>query len=1437
MKTKLLLLSLFLATQVSFTQIDVTPNQLKPIEIAKITSTETTSYFGNSISFSNDGSVLAIGESGYGTLDRVSSGRVRVYTNETGIWSQKGQDLIGIEDFFNAFGTKVELSSDGNTLAVYDSQINLTLNAGETLADKYGDLAPQYFPYIQVYQFINEAWVKVGADFLWDDVLDVVDMSLSGNGTSIAIAGKTGTKTYELIANTWNQTGQEIPARDQIYNEKVDLSADGKTLIIGDSHFSESNNQNPSWEGQVKVYEYNSTTWTQLGNTIKGAINLGLFGSEVSIAADGKTIAVLASQISNDDYIAVLEFTGGNWVSKGTNIQQKNAEITSMQLSGDGNAIVIGETLSARVLKYNTDWEQVNVAAEGDNNTDGFGKAVTISANGNVFAVGAPNSSNGYVSIFNHNKNSATRFGDEIYGYGDYDKLGSSVAVSGNGNIIAMGAEGNYNDNGTYRFGHVRIFEKTNNGLEQIGVDLRNTTDFDSGAFGSEVSLNEDGTLLAIAASYLGTSNNGAVYVYQRNGDTWDPIGNIITDPKGDRTGSSLAFSDDGSILAVGSGTNPTGGSTTNYKGFTTIYKYNNTNNLWEVLGQQILGEATRDYSGASIDLSGDGTIVAIGAYGNDGETTNGGHGHARVFKFVNNSWEQMGEDVDGNADFNINFGGVVTLSNDGKTLIVSDLSSQTSAGSVEIFNWNNNTSLWEHEVQLKSFKSSGTNNFHRYKFGSSTAISNNKKVLIVGETENVQGKVYVYVKNETGTWVENDLFLKGTKKSGQYFGNDVSLSSNGNTLVVGSERHNQKGTQTGMATVYHLNLCSSVEGFEVFDGVENYPLSTSNNLVINGSAEILPITENGWTTVSGKWEWPIRNVQGVPAKYGHKYFKTTISGAAEIYQDVDVSSFSTSVDAGNQYFYFSAYLQSFQVNSVEDDSQVIVEYRDISGNVLATYDTGLSQITEDWTLFKDTRLAPIGTKIIRVRLKAINNNQFRAPLAYIDNVFLSTTIAPNAVSIPDANFEQYLIDANIDSDATINGQVLKVDIENVTQVIVNDKNISNLTGIQEFTSLVELNAANNQIATIDLSKNLLLEKLYIANNQLSKIDISKNTKLKNLDVGENSLKELDVHLLSNLETLSCYKNQLSTINLISNKELVTFIANENQLKYVDIRENKNLFWLDVDDNLLEDLMLKNENNSKITTFSITGNPNLTCIEVDDVNFSNTNWTNKDATANYSTDCAPSNDDCAKAIPLTFGQQTPGDINSGNANNNPSCATGTVLADVWFSVVVPQSGEFSVQGTGFGGNLKFAIYQTCASLAPIACGENISLKNLTVGTKFYLKVWLESDSGKNATKIETGTFTLKAEESSVLSVDNFTADNSQLLVYPNPAKSSISIELSNSLTIVQVEVYSVLGDKIITQKGLNKSKIGIDVSNLSTGIYFIKAKTNNGVLSKKLIIK
>ena len=82
-------------------------------------------------------------------------------------------------------------------------------------------------------------------------------------------------------------------------------------------------------------------------------------------------------------------------------------------------------------------------------------------------------------------------------------------------------------------------------------------------------------------------------------------------------------------------------------------------------LGPDIDGEASKDWSGRSVSLSSDGSVVAIGANGNDGNGS--GSGHTRIYQWdsSSSSWNQLGSDIDGEAhrDFS---GFSVSLSSDG---------------------------------------------------------------------------------------------------------------------------------------------------------------------------------------------------------------------------------------------------------------------------------------------------------------------------------------------------------------------------------------------------------------------------------------------------------------------------------------------------------------------------------------------------------------------------------------------------------------------------------------------------------------------------------------------------------------------------------------------------------------------------------------------------
>jgi len=201
-------------------------------------------------------------------------------------------------------------------------------------------------------------------------------------------------------------------------------------------------------------------------------------------------------------------------------------------------------------------------------------------------------------------------------------------------------------------------------------------------------------------------------------------------------------------------------------------------------------------------------------------------------------------------------------------------------------------------------------------------------------------------------------------------------------------------------------------------------------------------------------------------------------------------------------------------------------------------------------------------------------------------------------------------------------------------------KNISDLTGIEAFVNITALDCSNNQLISLDISNNTALESLYCSNNQLSNLNISNNTalellycsdnQLSSLDINNNTalkqlycsgnqLSSLDINNNTALEIFNCSNNQLSSLDINNNTALRVLDCSNNQLRSLDISNNTALRVLDCSNNQLSSLNLKNGNNRNLGHINLTDNPNLRCIQVDDVAYINENWSD-DAEAYYSTD-------------------------------------------------------------------------------------------------------------------------------------------------------------------------------------------------------------------------
>jgi Leucine-rich repeat (LRR) protein len=230
-----------------------------------------------------------------------------------------------------------------------------------------------------------------------------------------------------------------------------------------------------------------------------------------------------------------------------------------------------------------------------------------------------------------------------------------------------------------------------------------------------------------------------------------------------------------------------------------------------------------------------------------------------------------------------------------------------------------------------------------------------------------------------------------------------------------------------------------------------------------------------------------------------------------------------------------------------------------------------------------------------------------------------------NYVNIPDANFEQALIDLGIDTNPVLDGRVLRSDVEGVTSLDVSSKNIADLKGIEAFTSLEILYCYENQLTSLDVSSNTALTQLGCSSNELTSLDLSANTLLESLYCHSTQLANLDLSANTALTYLSCWNNQLTSLDISSSTALTYLNCSSNQLTSLDVSANTLLKRLYCDANQLTSLNVANGNNIIFITLKANNNPNLTCIQVDDAAYSEANWTgfnfSFDPQTSFSEDC------------------------------------------------------------------------------------------------------------------------------------------------------------------------------------------------------------------------
>ncbi len=444
--------------------------------------------------------------------------------------------------------------------------------------------------------------------------------------------------------------------------------------------------------------------------------------------------------------------------------------------------LMLGLFLSFISIQAQTTWMQIGNDINGEFPGEDFGSSISLSADGSVVAIGAFNNdengqSSGRVRVYKKQGETWEQIGDDIDGETPYNKLGHSVSLSADGSVIAIGAPGNWGIG--QASGHVCIYKNQNGSWTQIGNDIDGEAADDSS--GTSVNLSADGSVVAIGAPYNDGNgeDSGHVRVYKNQGGVWEQIGEDIDgDNEYDNLGEFISLSANGAVVVIGMP----------YNGHVRVYK--NQDGVWVKMGSDIYSEVENDGLGSSVSLNADGSVVAIGAPDK---------GYVGIYEYQRGTWTQIGNNINGEVDGDMS-GQSVSLSADGSIVAI------------------------------------GAPDY--------------------AESNDWSGHVRVY-KNQGGSWIQIGSSINGeTTNNSSGLGDVVSLSADG--LIVAVSGYNSNDYQYGQVRVFKQSF-DGIEELQNFD-ITVYPNPTKDMISLTFSD--YQIKQLSITDIMGKEVFVKTNVQ-----------------------------------------------------------------------------------------------------------------------------------------------------------------------------------------------------------------------------------------------------------------------------------------------------------------------------------------------------------------------------------------------------------------------------------------------------------------------------------------------------------------------------------------------------------------------------------------------
>ena len=291
------------------------------------------------------------------------------------------------------------------------------------------------------------------------------------------------------------------------------------------------------------------------------------------------------------------------------------------------------------------------------------------------------------------------------------------------------------------------------------------------------------------------------------------------------------------------------------------------------------------------------------------------------------------------------------------------------------------------------------------------------------------------------------------------------------------------------------------------------------------------------------------------------------------------------------------------------------LEELDLENNILNSLDLSSNALLTEFNSINNQFLTCI--QVNEVQLNAIPSN-------WTKDVTANYAIDCNKRTyVPDDNFEQALIDLGYDE--VLDDYVLTSKIEGIEILNVSERGISDLTGLEDFVSLVELICYTNPLSELSIRNFPYLEKLECFENleSLHSITITDNPNLKTIHIVGGQATSLDIRNNPNLEKVYASYHKFSSISLSGSNSLYELYISDNEFTSlaIDFPSNAELEVLDISSNKLTSLDVSGL--EALTTLTATNNLDLTCIQAtqSQIDTYGTVWS-KDATAEFSTNCS-----------------------------------------------------------------------------------------------------------------------------------------------------------------------------------------------------------------------